>query len=146
MMVNRVNNLAGAATKSRVWSSESASDNGVYIYLDGTNAQYKVTAGGATTAVTTAAAVFTQTSQLHAVAAVFDAGTAYAYSTTTGRTAGTDYTGVGAITHANPRGGSRADSVASPADFENFATVIWTRALSPADLATAATYLLSSYT
>jgi hypothetical protein len=146
MLINRVYNLAGAATKSRVWSSESASDNGAYIYLDNANAQYKVTVGGATTTATTAAAVFTQRTQLHAVAAVFDTGTAYAYTTTTGRTAGTAYTGVGTVTHTTPRVGSRADSVASPADFLCYAVVTWTRALNPAELASAATYLLGSYT
>lgn len=145
MLVNRVHNLAGAATLSRAWSSESASNNGAHIYLDQTSAQYKVLVGGATTTATTAAATFTASTQLHAVAAVFAAGTAYAYTTTTGLTAGTSYSGVGTITHATPRVASRADSVANPADLEVYAVATWDRALTATELATAATYLLGSY-
>lgn len=145
MLINRVHNLAGAATLSRVWSSESASDVGAYLYLDQTNAQYKALVGGATT-VATAAATFTATTQLHAVAAVFAAGTAYAYTTTTGLTAGADYSGVGTVTHAAaPAVGSRADSAANTADFACYAVVHWTRALTATELATAATYLLGAY-
>jgi hypothetical protein len=145
MLINRVHNLAGAATLSRVWSSESASAVGAHIYLDQTNAQYKALVGGASTVATDAAA-FTATTQLHAVAAVFSAGTAYAYSTTTGLTAGADYSSVGTVTHTTPRVGSRADSVATPADFVCYAVAHWTRALTATELGTAATYLLGSYT
>lgn len=147
MLVNRVHNLAGAGTQSRVWSSEpNFGGLGAFIYLDATNAQYKVSIGDGTTTVLGAnAAVFTQTTQLHAVAAVFDAGSVAAYSPTTGLVSGTSYGGLGAITHNPPRVGTRGFNVSSSADMETHAVAHWRRALTAAELATASAYLLGSY-
>lgn len=105
--------------EGRLWSSESANDNGAFIYLDGTTVTAAVGDG---TTVVTQSATFTQ-GDLTAVSLIVNDGVLYLQVDAT-RTTGASLAGLGTITHATaPRIGCRADAVADNLAFEWFETV-----------------------
>ena len=144
MAITRIHNMAGVGVAGLVWSSESASLNGLRIQQDQANASYAVAVGGATTSTIVSGATLTA-SQAHAVAAVVNNGNLKAYTTASGLIGNGNTTGVGTITHTTPKAFTIAYTVSGVRSKELFAVVTWNQALSSVQLGAVGTYLLGTY-
>jgi len=90
---------------NRVFSSESAGNNGVYMALDNLGRVRLVTGGlsSSMNAITADARVIEGDGEVHVVAGVIDNGSAYVWDDTSSFSSAADITGVGTITHGTPR-------------------------------------------
>lgn len=112
----------GVATGSeRLYSSESASNNGLYLYVNSATRTVAALVGGTTTTAFRICGSYSD-GELTVVAVIVDDGTLRGYGPV-GYTATVSTTGVGTITHDPPRIGSRADVVASDSNCEFFAVL-----------------------
>lgn len=146
MVVIRRHNLK--ADFQRLVSHEAAATHGPTLSIDLNTQNLHANMGGATTQVSSSlASAVPVDGTLVALSQVVAAGSTYGRSTATGTSSTpVSTTGVGSISYsANPRVGNRVSDGNHPGRYEFFAVVLWRRALTDAELDTAATYLLGSY-
>lgn len=91
-----------ASVYERLFSSESASNNGLHLFFELNSHTVRALVGGATTSTAVTAGTGTA-GALEVVAAVVDTGTLRAYRFGTGLSSSVSITGVGTITHSQPR-------------------------------------------
>lgn len=132
------------ASWGRVYSAESANNDGVFLALNpDSNARFVV--GGAVDAAVAPGPVGEHTPEgsgvLEVIGGVYDNGSAYTYINGHGLGAAEDTTGVGTITMNTPRLLTVAYNVLAPEELDLFGVVTFDRVLTESELDSVAEYL-----
>lgn len=125
------------------WSSESASNNGALMYYN--TSPVLVVAVNDGTGIVLQTRSYVTDSNVQAFGGIWNNGSLSAYLFGSGVSATSSYAAKTGLTHAAPRIGTRANVVSNPNDGGILAFASWPRALSVAELNTAAAYLTGTY-
>jgi hypothetical protein len=138
--------FTNASSSRAIWSSQSASENGGYIFMDPGGA-FNVRVGtSAGSRITKSHGTGYNDGVVRAYALVQNAGTIAAYSTRDGLSTTSSTTAItGTMTHTSPRVGTFAFVVANAYLGNAYAVLQWNAALTSTELGAVSSYLTGTY-